>query len=105
MAAVFGTKQRQQRSGWLCLLAGLLHLLAPLCPACPAFTRTPYDARDRLLTVTASQASGSTLPAPCPTLARAYTYDNAGKLLTVSESPSLPLSSSQSLEMNPRANQ
>jgi YD repeat-containing protein len=39
-----------------------------------------YDARDRLLTVSAPAHAGT------PALGRSYTYDSAGKLLTVSES-------------------
>ncbi|MGV3662057.1 MAG: RHS repeat-associated core domain-containing protein [Prosthecobacter sp.] len=42
-------------------------------------TEYTYDARDRLLTVSAP-AHGTT-----PALGRAYTYDNAGRLLTVTE--------------------
>ena len=50
-------------------------------------TSYTYDARDRLLTVTATPApvAGSPPSALSPLLQRSYTYDNAGKLLTVSE--------------------
>ena len=42
-----------------------------------------YDARDRLLTVTASGTEGGIA---FPPTSRSYTYDNAGKLKTVTES-------------------
>jgi RHS repeat-associated protein len=46
-------------------------------------TSYAYDARDRLLTVTASGMEGGIA---FPPTSRSYTYDNAGKLLTVTES-------------------
>ncbi len=54
-------------SGWLCLLAGVLHLLAPLCPACPALNRmAKADAMGR---VTAESSHGQV---------HHYEYDLAG---------------------------
>ena len=51
MRAMWAMMQRQQLGGWLCLLAMVLHLLAPLGHGCPRFD---VDARDRLMTVSAT---------------------------------------------------
>jgi len=62
--------QRRRRSGWLCLLACALHLLAALCHACPGLHRpvvangptssTTYDALGQVLTVTDPQGNVTT---------------------------------------------
>ena len=67
MPAVLRTQQRQQRSGWLCLLAATLHLLAPLSPACPALN--PKAKADAMGRVTAESSHGQV---------HHYEYDLAG---------------------------
>ena len=69
MRAMWAMMQRQQLGGWLCLLAMVLHLLAPLGHGCPRFD---VDARDRLMTVSATGTEGGIA---FPPTSRSY-YDN-----------------------------
>jgi hypothetical protein len=53
----------------------MVHLLAPLGHGCPRFD---VDARDRLMTVSATGTGGGIA---FPPTSRSYYYDNAGRLL------------------------
>ena len=107
VGTVLRTKQRQQLSGWLCLLGCALHLLAPLCPAARHLPRTlfkdglnqqttfKYDGLNRLIeqrfanddtwthTYNAIQKTAQTSPRGIVT---SYAYDARDRLLTVTAS-------------------